>query len=230
MKKFISMKSSKILKILWLVLSVVWISACTKGDDILPLNLKVDLGKFYLLSESVEQLPYLGMTKATYEDSSGNEVVLIIEEYELKCDQAGYTKFDVHTLNDTVHYTFETEIKTFLIHNDSLELVFRFSLSADPYFPDPESGAVADVISIGWWNPNPKPSYELLVHEVNTRSYPKSSNLPILKEKEIIGKVFEDVIMSQYFQSVSKICFNLEFGLLSFTDRQGKLWRLKEVN
>ena len=127
-------------------------------------------------------------------------------------------------------YEFNTEIKTFNLESTALGMQFRLRLRAMPYYADPESEAVADVmeISLPFLNSPSFSSQIVFRHEVDTRSYPTSFNNEPIPEIEIFDRTFTEVIWNDYTNPISQVYFNFEYGIVSFTDYQGKQWRFED--
>jgi hypothetical protein len=107
---------------------------------------------------------------------------------------------------------------------------FRLRLRAMPYYADPESEAVADIleISLPFLNSPNFSSQQVFRHEVDTRSYPESFNNEPIPEIEIFDRTFIEVIWNDYTNTISQVYFNFEYGIVSFTDYQGKQWRFED--
>lgn len=211
----------------------VLITSCSKADDFVPENLQFNIGSYSLLSESVQKMPYLGKSKAIFIDSSGYEIEFEIIEKDLNVHEKRYTVNDLESPTGVTEYIFNTESKTIIIQNDSIDAIFSFRLTAAPYWLDPLSKAVADLLLVSWDSYEKQEtvhiSYNLIYYYVAPRTYPKYNNAPIIEEVEVMGKKYENVIISDSFQNISIISINFDFGLLSFIDRDGKLWGLKEL-
>lgn len=215
--------------------SVAIFPSCNNDDDaaITPDEgpLTIDIGDYSLLPESIEQIPYLGFSEIVFVDSAGSEAVFSITEQPLfQSSGSKYFKYDVNEPGDTVHYSFRTEIKTLQMDCVDLNMKLRLSLSAKPYYTDPESEAVADIMEIFLQNPSiPGSSSQVFRHEINTRSYPETFNNEAIPEIEFLGRSFQDVIWNNYFMPLSQVYFNFNHGMVSFTDHDNKVWRFEEL-
>ena len=106
----------------------------------------IEIGDYFLLPESIEQLPYLEKEFVTFVDSFGNEVVFEIEEKELELrGPATLFRYDVYEEGDVIEYNFRNQRKEIILSNESLNLTFKIVLRAYPFYGDPESLAIADI-------------------------------------------------------------------------------------
>lgn len=207
---------------------------CKQDDDALTPDdepLTIDIGSYSLLPGSIEQIPYLGQSEIIFLDSTGAEAIFKIDEQGLfQSDGAKYFRYDVEEPGDTVHYLFNTEIKSLNLECGPLDMKFRLSLTARPYYPDPESQTVADILEINLQLPAGNgAAARVFYHEVDTRSYPDSFNNEPIPEIELLGRTFNEVIWNNYFNPTSEVYFNFEYGIVSFTDHDGKQWRFEEM-
>ena len=201
-------------------------------DNPTPQDNFIDIGSYDLLDESLEKLPYLNIEELVFIDSSDNRVSFIVNERPL-FESAGATliKYDVFEAGDTVLYRYKSEIKSFDIENDSLDMRFSMSLAAKPYYPEPENQFIADVLNIYCNNPDPNiTSSQVFYHETNTRTWPITWNSDVIEEIEIMGRSFTEVYNVDFISPISVVHFNYEFGIISFTDMNGKLWRFESFN
>lgn len=217
-----------------------FLPSCTKEDEMEVeesimeerRDTTIHIGDYRLLPESLDRIPYLGKEQIVFVDSSNNSIVLEIEERDLfVSNSATLFRYDVFEEGDTVKYTHTRESKYFIITNDSLSLSFSLSLSSRPYYPDPESRAVADVLNIFLRDSiDATRSSQVFYHLTNPRSYPNPSLNPPVENVEIWGRIFDEVLMHDFQNPKSIIQFNYEFGMVSFTDFSGKLWRFDSMN
>lgn len=201
-------------------------------NDPSPEDKFIDIGSYELLDESLEKLPYLDLEGLVFVDSSGNSITFSIDEKPL-FQSTGNTlyKYDVFEVGDTVLYRYTSEIKSFEIQNDSLDMRFSVSLAARPYYPEPENEFIADVLNIYCNNPDPNiTSSQVFYHETSTRTWPTSWNSDVIEEIEIMGRSFTEVYNIDFINPISVVHFNYEFGIISFTDMNGKLWRFESFN
>lgn len=198
-------------------------------------NDAIDIGSYYLLETSIANLPYLDKSQVIFVDSLQNQITFTIDERELYFpDKPGHLfRYNVNEEGDTVRYSYKSEVKRFTIANDSLELNYDFTLAARPYYNDPESGYVADIINIFCRVPEQLP--EIIASQVfsaivDQRTYPISYNTDQFEHMEFIGRTFEDVYHNNFSDPVSDVYFNYTFGILSLTDHTGKQWRFERFN
>lgn len=222
-----NLTNTKISNILLILFGCLLFIGCDKEDESASI---VNIGKFNLLQESIDAIPYVKKNQIVFIDENQNETKFIIHENETTTSNgARIYRYDVIEPGDTIRYNYTKEIKSFSAINDSLGITFEFSLEAQPFEPDPESKAIADVLRISYIV-SPIIKSLLLSHEIDTRTYPESFNNPPLDQKDILGETFFNVIESDFGTAQTKIDFNVEFGILSFLDKADKLWRLKEIN
>jgi len=189
-----------------------------------------DVGTYRLLQESIDAIPYISKNGIVFVDANQNETSFSLTESDITTSNgARIYRYDVFEQGDTIRYNYIKEIKTFTAQNDDLNMTFEMRLEAQPYKLDPASKAIADVLEIYLLNPENSTLSLLLSHEINTRDFPESFNNVRIEQKEILGELFYNVYESDFGTLQSKIDFNPEFGILSFTDKEGSLWRLKEI-
>jgi len=196
----------------------------------------IEIGEYKLLQESLSKIPYLNKNVIIFQDLQGNQQEFTISESDLfKTDSAFLYKYDVIEAGDTITYQYTVESKRFYIKNKELDIIFSFNLRATPYRKDPETRYVADVVEVGYSKPNNNnSSRRVFFHVLNQRSWPEINSAlggAIMKHSDtvkILDKDFYNVYSNEYYQDPKlKIYFNYEFGILSFTDRNNKLWRFK---
>lgn len=230
------MKYRILLQLFIISCALLALCSCSKDDDApSPMEeetLKTfDIGEYRLLDESISKLPYLNKTKVTFVDSLNNRIDLTINEADLfQTDSSYLFRYDVFEEGDTVRYLYFGENKTFQLYNDSLNIHFSHELRARPYYMDPEKQYIADVLSIWLRNPeNQNRLHGVFYHVVNQRTWPTASETVYSPSKVLLDKVFNDVYYSDYANSISEVYYNYEFGIVSFTDRDGKTWRFHEM-
>lgn len=226
----------KPIRLLLVLFTLPLLTSCDQDDEAAATPnegpLTIDIGSYHLQPESIEQIPYLGKSEIVFVDTIGTEVVFNIEEEDLfESIGSKYYTYDVFEEGDTVVYEFNTEVKRFKLESTALDMQFSLSLRATPYYLNPESEAVADIMEILLPTPNSPSFYEQQVfrHEVNTRSYPNSFNNEPIPEIELLGRTFTEVIWNDYANPISQVYFNFEYGIVSFTDYNGKQWRFEEL-
>lgn len=212
-----------------------FLSSCNldDGTDVAPEEglPTIDIGSYSLLPESIAKIPYVNQSGIIFVDTFGTEVFFSVEEEDIfESNGSNYYRYDVFEEGDTVVYEFNTEIKTFNLESTALGMQFRLRLRAMPYYADPESEAVADVmeVSLPFLNSPNFSSQIVFRHEVDTRSYPTSFNNEPIPEIEIFDRTFTEVIWNDYTNPISQVYFNFEYGIVSFTDYQGKQWRFED--
>lgn len=218
-----------------LAILLVSLFSCEKETPIPPNNgtagNPIDIGTYSLQEESLAKLPYLNKTQVTFIDSLGNKAVFDIIEQDLFESTGGVLfKYDVIEEGDTVRYAYSNQIKRFRINNDSLNLNFDLALEARPYYPDPEQNYIADVLTIFCKDPNNSLiGTQVFYHETDSRTWPTSWNATAIPEIDFLGRAFLDVYYNDYIDAKSALYFNYEEGIVSFTDIDGRLWRLEDL-
>lgn len=216
-----------------LCITILLAFSCSK-ESIVPDKediYNVDIGVYRLLQSSIDTLPYLGKKGIVFIDSNFNNIVFKIAEEPVTLFRGSYLlKYDVYELGDTVKYHYSFESKNFKIRNDSLNMEFDFSLMASPYYIEPKNEYVADIIDIFCKNPGPEYLFsQVFYHETNSRTWPASWNYPSIKEKTILNRTFTDVLNVGFTNPLSIVNFNYKYGIISFTDFNGKLWRFEKL-
>ncbi|MBK8081455.1 MAG: hypothetical protein IPK25_14950 [Saprospiraceae bacterium] len=109
-----------------------------------------------------------------------------------------------------------------------MKIKFDLSLRAAPYYHEPKNEYVADVLDIFIKDPNfGLVSRQVFSHVTNKRTWPEILDNELNSEKVIFNRIFYDVLNSGILNPLSKVHFNYEYGIVSFTDFSGKLWRFE---
>lgn len=208
-------------------------TSCNEDEPIIVENdLVEDLGLYELLPESIALMPYLGKEAVVFVDSLGNREEFDINEFNLSIiEDLEIYNFDVVELGDTVIYRFDTEVKNFVLENNSLNECFDLELSVHPRFMNTAAGYVSDILSIA--KPSKVPgeniTYNLFSERISARNDPFPFSNERASSMEIFGRTFQDVIYSSAAPfEVSFLIYNHEFGIISFNDTTGKTWRFEE--
>ncbi len=216
-----------------LCLSVlVFFTSCLNDDNMPQLNENiVEIGAFKLLQSSLDKLPYTDKTKVRFADEDGNVVTFNIEETEDVFDlEKQLVKYSYFEQGDTVLLNHTSETKKFVVSNESFQLTFNLTLSANPYAPDPENGYVADVLNIFCVDPdNSLNASQVFYHETDNRTWPSTWNPDPLDELTLIDSTFTEVYNNDFVMPKNVINFNYEFGILSFNGVDGRLWRFENM-
>lgn len=214
--------------------AIIFLAFSCSKDSIMPVEddiHNVDIGVYNLLQSSIDTLPYLGKKRIVFIDTNFNNIVFeIIEKPITQFNGAYLFKYNVYETGDTVKYHYSFQSKNFIIRNDSLNIEFDFSLEAKPYYIEPKNEYVADIINISCMDPGPEYLFkQVFYHETNTRTWPTSWNYQSIREKVILNKTFRDVLNVGFHDPLSTVNFNYEYGIISFTDFSGKLWRFDKL-
>lgn len=190
-----------------------------------------DLGLFHLLPESIEQLPYKDKSLVVFADSLNNKVNFNIHESDdISTYRSSIHHYNVFEEGDTVIYEYRSETKGILVSNDSLSIKLVIQISANPLYETPDIDVVADILTISYINlNNQNTSTQVFSNVMNPRTWPSYYYTPPINEIEIHGVTFMNVLYNRQTQNKSNTNFNLENGVLSFTDFQGKLWRFDKL-
>lgn len=220
-----------IINIIFAIIALVF--SCSK-DNIIPVKddiHNVDIGVYNLLQSSIDTLPYLGKKGIVFIDSNFSDILFEIIEKPITQYNGSYLiKYDVFEPGDTVKYHYSFQAKNFTIKNDSLMIEFNFSLESKPYYIEPRNEYVADVINIFCMDPGPGFLFrQVFYHETNTRTWPSTWNYKSINEIVILNKTFHDVLNVGFLNPLSIVNFNYKYGIISFTDLNGKLWRFEKL-
>ncbi|HMT55103.1 MAG TPA: hypothetical protein PKD16_18855 [Saprospiraceae bacterium] len=210
--------------------------SCSKDSMISDMDNEMDdkynvnIGSYKLLQSSIDAMPYLGKKSIVFVDSSANEMVFVINESPILEGNVTLFTYNVYQAGDIVNYHYSRQYKTFLISNDSSGLEFICSLESTPYYTEPQKKFVADVFNVIIKNPNDQNSFrQVFYHITNQRTWPITTNTPPISEKIILNRTFQDVLIDDFTNPLSIVHFNYEFGIISFTDFDGKLWRFERM-
>jgi hypothetical protein len=189
----------------------------------------IDIGSYTLLPSSIDKIPYLGKKAIVFVDSNFNEIVFEIIEFPVsQLYRVTSYRYNVYSPGDTVTYHYLTQSKSFSFIQDSLKIEFNLILGAMPYYSEPKSEYVADVLNI--WMKDPNVAFtrrQVFSHVTNQRTWPEIWINEWSSEKVILNRIFYDVFRNVFSNPLSKVHFNYEYGIVSFTDFSGKLWRFE---
>ncbi len=191
----------------------------------------VHIGKYELLESSILSMPYREKSGAVFIDSAGNETTFSITQFGLFSPKGVLYRYSVHSPGDTVRYGFEAEAIHARIENEQLNVNFWYGLQARPYYPDPESGYVADVTDVSLQYPDePLRSSQIFTQVTNQRTWPTmSGSTDTLAEYWCHGLKYENVLHGSFSNPLSDVYFNYQYGIVSFTDHDGQKWALTEL-
>jgi len=235
LRKNRTMKFESLSKLFLILCSLLLVCSCSKDDDTQPhieeeenLNI-IEIGEYKLLEESILSIPYLNKTSVTFVDSLNNNVEFIIDELDLfQTDSSYLYGYNVFEEGDTVRYLYFAEYKFFRIYNDSLNISFSHRLKAHPYHGEPQNRYIADVLSIWWRNPdNQYQSHSVFNHVINQRTWPLIYEPEFYPSIDFFDEEFKDVYYSDYQDPKSEVYYNYEYGIVSFSDIEGKVWRFE---
>lgn len=191
----------------------------------------IDIGTYTLKESSINKIPYLGKKHIIFLDSFNHKVKFDIIEKNILFINSILYRYDVHKVGDTVQYSSVNETKTFIIKNDSLGIQFDLRLEASPYHADPESKNIADVVNIFCLDPDPNIYASQVFYTVlDQRTWLKSYNTIPIDEMDFLGRKFQLVLTNNFMDPLSIMFFNYQYGIISFTDFDGKIWRFEEMN
>jgi hypothetical protein len=222
------------LKFSFLIVITFSINACS-DDEFLMENEEsntIEIGDYFLLQENIDRLPYLNKKEIVFIDSNYKKTVFKILENDVFLTVSGTLyKYNIVEEGDTVKYHYRSQIKSFIIKNDSLNMHLSLRLSASPYHIDPESRYVADVLNIFCTDPEESfRSGQVFYHVTDARSWPTYSKNEPIDQIEFINRKFYNVLKNDFTNPLSNIYFNYEYGIVSLTDFSGNLWRFEALN
>lgn len=191
----------------------------------------IDIGSFKLLETSRDKIPYNGKSSVTFVDSAGNELVFPIDDFTKKTAKGCYWKYNVNEPGDTIRYCYSAEYDNFWLKNEANNLYLQVLLEASPYYADPESGKVADVLQVFMRDElEAAKSYQVFYQTIDQRTYPESyDNNTTYPQITFWGREFFNVYKTDYTTPYRLLYYNQEFGIVAFSDHDGKLWRFKEM-
>ena len=190
----------------------------------------VEIGDYFLLPENLDILPYENKFKVIFTDSLLNHVTFQVSFANTYVSDAIMYKYNVHTQGDTVKYCYSSQRKTFNLRNDSLGISFSNTVYASPYYSDPESGFIADLMDVYYsdLHDNLLTAYGVFSKMLNQRTFPYAFG-ENEKHTEISfhGKTFVNVEKSNSFEPKILVYYNFTEGIVAFTDKTEKLWRFE---
>lgn len=191
----------------------------------------IHIGSYTLLETSRDAMPYKGKSSVTFVDSAGNEMVFPITAFTKKTLHGCLYRYDVYAQGDTVKYCYTTEYDSYSLKNEANNLYFSVKLEAHPYHADPESGKVADVLNIFLRDTiEIGKSYQVYYQTIAQRSFPQQyDGNTVYPQINFWGRDFSNVAITNFSTPYRLLYYNQEFGIVAFTDHNGKLWRFKEM-
>lgn len=216
----------------WIVLLTL---LCLSCSDDLPLMMEeaenefIHIGEYKLLEESIEQMPYQNFDQVIFVDSLGVELNFsIVNNSIFTSDSSILYRYNVNEIGDTVMYMYSSEVKVITLENEEQNLYFRSTLRAQPFYSDPESGKVADVYEIYCRQADViNSSSQVFIELINQRTWPNEIQIINIQEVTILGRIFANVRMNDFIEPKSEVMINDNFGIVSFTDHEGHLWRFE---
>jgi len=223
---------------LWIfALGCLMLMASCGKDEVTPVleepsdDTTLDVGNYIVQVKSLERIPYEGKKRITFVNSNNAPTVFEISEREIFVESVTFFRYDVFEIGDTVSYSYTTEQKKYRLVNNSLSLSFELNLRAEPFFTDSEAVVMLDVLNVALKDPtNASLSDEAFCFTIDPRSSPFIPSNPPINSVEIGGRIFQNVLTSPLENSTSVMNLNYEFGILSFTDPDGNLWRFASLN
>lgn len=216
--------------------SIMLIASCGK-DEVTPVvdqmsdDGTLDVGSYIIQIKSQERIPYEGKSQITFVDDNNTSTVFEINERGIFVEPVTFIRNDVFEIGDTVRYSYMTETKRYRLVNNSLSLYFELRLRTEPFFTNSEAVVMLDVLTVTLRDPtNASINDEAFSFTIDPRSSPFIPLNPPINSVTIQGRTFQNVLTSQLENSSSVLHLNYEFGILSFTDPDGKLWRFGSLN
>ncbi len=214
-----------------LLLLVIFLFACKKEDIKEPQDNIVDIGSFSLLESSRNAVPYKGKSSAIFLDSVGNELTFPISPFVNSNFEGCYWKYDVYQTGDTVQYCYKSQGDNYWLRNDTQSLHIQVRLEPRPYYDDPESGKVKDVLDISMRSDvQPNVSHQIFHQTMDDRNNPgPADNNIVYPQITFWGREFFNAYRTNLTTPYRLLYYNQEFGIIAFIDHSGKLWRFKEM-
>ena len=193
----------------------------------------VDLGEYRLLASSVFAIPYLGKKQVQFRDSLGQSIIFKIEEQDFYLPDHPYSliRYGINQPGDTVRYHYRPESKKFMLRNDSHKLNLELEIQATPYYSDPASLFVADILKVYYKISNASSTfgYQVFSDYTSLRTWPVTpTTTNQLGKRTFFGRTFSDVLQSAFPNSIAELYFNDEVGIVAFTDADRKTWRFDQ--
>ena len=207
------------------------------------MNLCVEeyLGEMFLLESSRNSIPYIENTNLYFQDSLGNEIVLVVD-----MNNTGYKIWDSQHIMACEQDTSQQKKYGITIDNyrylivekyNTLNIRYDLTLEVRPSYTPFTIDSVADILKVCRGSKNDTNSYgcnlTVLVNPRNMRekdlNWYQKNRKPV-DELTLLNKTFQNVYISQLD---SNEFYNYEFGLIAFKDWQKKLWvldRLEKAN
>ena len=211
------------------------IASCKKENTDIPDPTEnedsIDIGAYALLESSRNAVPYKGKSSVTFVDSAGNELIFPITVFANKTLEGCLYKYDVHQQGDTVKYCYKTEYDSYGLVNNANNLYFQIMLEAKPFYSDPESRKVADVLHVSIRDATETGKYHQVYYQtIALRSFPLLyDDNTTFAQLTFWGRDFSNVSKTNFAIPYRLVFYNQEFGIVAFTDHNGKLWRFKEM-
>jgi len=224
-----------------MIFSITLISSCKKES----VNLCGEeyLGEMFLLESSRNSIPYIENTNLYFQDSLGNEIVLVVDmnntgykiedgKYIIACEQDNSQQKEYGITTDSYRYLIVEKY-------DTLNILYSLTLEVRPSYTPFTIDSLADIIKVCSGSKFDTNSYSFgcnLTILVNPRNMKEKDlnwfqkNRKPVDELTLLNKTFQNVYISQLD---SNEFYNFEYGLIAFKDSDKKLWvldRLEKVN
>lgn len=225
---FLQIQFRHLLSLTFTLFALIFPGSCTYDVGVAPVDkYNIDIGSFELLDESITQFPYQNKTLAVYRDTVGNEVLFRVSEALHEPARSTLIRYNVYLPGDTVRYSYDYEYRHAGLYCEELDVRFTVNLKAEPYHPDPTTEYVADVLNVFIYNQgSTTKSTQVFWHVLDQRTWPEvfsaTSNIASLN---VFDQVFQNVFVTNISNPISKVYFNYDVGIVSFTDHAGKRWR-----
>ncbi len=218
-----------------LLLLGIFLFACKKEEAEEPQTPQqdniVDIGSYSLLESSRNAVPYKGKSSATFIDSIGNELTFPIESSIGSNFEGCLWKYDVYQPGDAVQYCYKSQNDNYWLRNDARNLDINITLEPRPFYSDPESGKLKDVLTVTIRSDvQPNVSHQIFHQTIDFRTNSGvADNNIIYPQITFWGKEFFNAYRTNLTTPYRLLYYNQEFGIIAFTDHSGKLWRFKEM-
>ncbi len=207
-------------------------------DVIVPSVDSVDLGRYYLTPDTKHSFVYYrsegyANSKIQFVDNMGNLLELHImgnTDLEEAFTQESVVAYNVSQPGDEIHYNYEYEFESYILKvEDQARFPFYISIRAFPSVPGLDSVVVADVLTISSFEDNQStPTGTLITKILDKRTWPEApTNDLLIGDFTLFNKTFTKVYKRE-MSTDWQLYFNLEVGIISFTDENGTKWRFEK--
>lgn len=228
--RLVKIKASSI-KYILLVISILSIMACDEEQEEVIECPEIIRERFSeILDSSLLVMPYLNSRKVVFQDSSNNELVFKVREFELQDNPTNYIISDYCNGIDSITINHTLMYKSVHVKNDSLDIKLGATIRTELNEEYLKQGYVADGIRITIADPDIVNRGRVLFQSIiNKRKWKKEWAVNTLDSVQIGDRYFKNVFYNEPAQFQSPVYFNYDFGILNFTDRRGVTFTYKYI-